>query len=150
GSFGTRGWHKAGEADGRPVQAVRGSPARWVNRLPVRPDSAGQPYSCFPLPLRVLAARKSGRFYQPSLEGHSRRRCPAARSPATCYAATLNLVPDENGAAGGLPEGVHPLHPRGRNMNADEPSGAPLGRPNKLLVADRPHCGCEEWEVESR
>ena len=35
-------------------------------------------------------------------------------------------------------------------MNADEPSvGPPLGRPNKLLAADRPHCGCEEWEVES-
>jgi hypothetical protein len=35
-------------------------------------------------------------------------------------------------------------------MNADEPSvGPPLGRPNNLLAANRPHCGCEEWEVES-
>jgi hypothetical protein len=29
------------------------------------------------------------------------------------------------------------------------PVGPPLGRPNNLLAADRPHCGCEEWEVES-
>ena len=27
--------------------------------------------------------------------------------------------------------------------------GPPLGRPNNLLAADRPHRGCEEWEVES-
>ena len=26
--------------------------------------------------------------------------------------------------------------------------GPPLGRPNILLAADRPHRGCEEWVVE--
>ena len=45
-------------------------------------------------------------------------------------------------------EGVHRTH-EAQDERGRASVGPPLGRPKNLLAADRPQCGCEEWEVES-